>query len=101
MKILLVLSSIAVPTIMIILSQKSKLFQVSFDLLAILSALIFGNISATSIHEILIDDTVFMTNIHGIFLNPFFLATGAYLGVYTLYLLILRVKAAFLDDNTL
>ncbi|MOA47096.1 hypothetical protein D3C78_1697000 [compost metagenome] len=54
-----------------------------------LSTLILGNISALAIYEILRDNTVFMTSIHAIFLNPMFLLTGAYLGVYLVYRLML------------
>nr|WP_285867619.1 transposase [Mesobacillus maritimus] len=58
-----------------------------FDSLAVLSALVFGNISAMAILQIIKDDTVFMTNIHGLFLNPVFLTSGAYLGLYLIYVL--------------
>jgi len=64
---------------------KSRLY---LNLLAIISALVFGNISALAIYEIIKDNTVFMTNIHGLFLNPVFLLTGAYMGVYLLYRLV-------------
>jgi hypothetical protein len=72
---------------MMTLQKKWPRVRFYFHLVAFLSALIFGNISAFAIYDIIIDDTVFMTNIHAIFLNPFFLLTGAYLGVYFLYTL--------------
>jgi hypothetical protein len=56
-----------------------------FNITAVISTLIFGNIAATSIYQILIDNAVFMTTIHGIFLNPYFLITGGYLGVFIIY----------------
>ena len=87
MKILLVLGSVVAPIVMYSLYKK-KVFRITFNVLAILSALIFGNIASLSIHQIIVDDAVFMTTIHGIFLNPFFLISGAYLGVYLLYRLI-------------
>ena len=87
MKVLLVLGSIVAPIVMYALYKK-KVFRITFNILAILSALIFGNIASLSIHQIIVDDAVFMTTIHGIFLNPFFLISGAYLGVYLLYRLI-------------
>ncbi|RXJ04295.1 transposase [Anaerobacillus alkaliphilus] len=89
MKLLLIIGSILVPLVMILLQLKWPLFRLLFHILALLSALIFGNISSTSIHEILIDETVFMTNIHGVFLNPVFLITGAYLGLYLIYIIAL------------
>jgi len=87
MKIALVLGSIVAPIIMIALYKK-KIFRVIFNVVAIVSALIFGNIASLSIHQIIVDDAVFMTTIHGIFLDPFFLISGAYLGVYLLYRLL-------------
>jgi len=36
------------------------------------------------IYKIIRDSTVFMTNIHAIFLNPFFLVTASYLGLYVI-----------------
>src|SRR5690606_5726471 len=89
MKILLVLGSIVFPIVMFILRKKWGKLHLTFNLLAIISALIFGNIASISIYNILVDNTVFMTKIHAIFLNPFFLITGSYLGVYILYLLLI------------
>ena len=64
--------------------QKSWMkFRMLFNLSAIVSTIIFGNIASLAIYEIIKDKTVFMTNIHAIFLNPF-LTTGGYLGIYTL-----------------
>ncbi len=91
MKIILIMGSILVPLVMVLLQLKWPLFRFFFHILALLSALIFGNISSTSIHEILIDETVFMTNIHGVFLNPAFLITGAYLGLYLIYVIASRI----------
>ncbi|RDW20389.1 transposase [Oceanobacillus arenosus] len=63
--------------------------RIIFNLGAIVSILIFGNIASLAIYEIIKDKTVFMTNIHAIFLNPFFLITGGYLGIYIIYRLII------------
>ncbi|MBO1003009.1 transposase [Pseudogracilibacillus auburnensis] len=89
MKIVIILGSMVVPIIMFFLQRVWTKCRFIFNLLAIICALIFGNISATAIYEIIRDKTVFMTNIHAIFLNPLFLFTGAYLGVYILYLLLI------------
>lgn len=89
MKLLLIFSSIVVPFLMI-LSQKIWIkLRLFFNVVAILSALVFGNISSLVIYGIIKDKTVFMTNIHGIFLNPLFLLTGSYLGVYFIYRMVL------------
>jgi hypothetical protein len=76
---------------MVLVHHKSPRIRFYFHLGALLSALIFGNISTFAIYDILKDETVFMTNIHAIFLNPIFLLTGAYLGIYLLYTLSLKL----------
>ncbi|MGX2959361.1 transposase [Peribacillus sp. JNUCC 23] len=95
MKILLVVSSIAFPIIMVFLQNHRKIFRIIFNIIAVISTSIFGNIAATSIYQILIDNAVFMTTIHGIFLNPYFLITGSYLGVFIIY----RLMVLTLDER--
>lgn len=89
MKFLIILSSIISPIVFVYLHSINKKTGTVLNGIAFIAALVFGIISALSIYQIIIDNTVFMTAIHGIFLNPFFLITGAYLGVYILYRLIL------------
>jgi len=74
---------------MLLLQNKSKIARTAFNVLAVLATIIFGGIASTSIYQIIVDDAVFMTTIHAIFLNPLFLVTGAYIGVYMLYRLLL------------
>lgn len=88
MEVLLVLASILIPLIMFYLQKKWNRLHFIFNLVALISTLIFGNIAAESIYQIIKDKTVFMTNIHAIFLNPYFLITGSYLGLYIIYLLL-------------
>jgi len=90
MEVFLILGRIIAPALMIILQRKWFKFRSIFHVAAILSALIFGNIASISIHQIIENQTVFMTNIHALFLNPLFLLAGAYLGVYLLYTLALH-----------
>jgi len=94
MEIFLILGRIIAPALMIILQRKWFKFRSIFHVAAILSALIFGNIASISIHQIIENQTVFMTNIHALFLNPLFLLAGAYLGVYlsTLYACFTYIK---------
>ncbi|MFJ8099380.1 transposase [Lysinibacillus sp. NPDC096212] len=89
MKILLVTSSIVVPVVMVYLQHKSDKFKMIFNIVAVISTIIFGSIASTTIYQIIVDDAVFMTTIHAIFLNPFFLVTGAYLGVFIIYRLMI------------
>ena len=91
MKFLLVIASIFFPIIMFYLQNKNIKFRIIFNITAIISAIIFGSIASTSIFQILIDNAVFMTAIHGVFLNPFFLITGAYLGVFFVYRLLILI----------
>ena len=85
LKILLVLGSIIAPLLMFVLQRRSNKARVIFSALAVIAALIFGNITSIAIYEVITDDTVFMTTIHKIFLNPYFIITG----VFVLYLLLL------------
>ncbi|MEX2461206.1 MAG: transposase [Paenibacillaceae bacterium] len=89
MKILIILGSVFTPILMLLMQKYWIKWRILLNVVSILSAFIIGNIAALSIYEIIKDNTVFMTNIHAIFLNPFFLITGSYLGVYFLYRLIL------------
>lgn len=89
MKVLLILASIILPIAMFILQKIWLKARFVFNSIAIISMLTFGNIASLSIYEILKDKTVFMTNIHSVFLNPLFLVTGGYLGIYLLYRLII------------
>ena len=74
---------------MFLLQKYQVKFRIVFNLGAIVSAIIFGAIASMSIYETIKDKTVFMTNIHSIFLNPLFLLTGGYLGIYIIYRLII------------
>lgn len=93
MKLILVAISILLPTAMYVLQRFFKKTRIFFNCAAVLSAIIFGNIASLAIYEILKDQTVFMTNIHAIFLNPYFLLTGGYLGVYILYRLLIIIDS--------
>jgi len=89
MPILIILVSFVVPLIMVYMQSKWMPLRSLFNIVAIVTGLVFVNISASSVYKIIKDQTVFMTKIHAVFLNPFFLATGAYLGVFFLYRLLL------------
>ena len=89
MKFILIFGSILAPLLLVILQKVQPKLRLLCNIVAILSALVFGNISSIAIYEIIKDDTVFMTNIHGIFLNPLFLLTGAYLGIYFIYRIVI------------
>ena len=90
MTILIVLLSVVIPVGMLLLEWRGGRWKRYFDAAAVLAAVIAGNIAAISVYQIIRDNAVFMTTIHGIFLNPFLLAAGGYLGVYYIYYLLRR-----------
>src|SRR5690625_4607143 len=93
MKITLIIGSIIFPLLMLYTGRRVSRLHNMYNIAAIIAVLVFGNIASTSIYTVIIEKKVFMTTIHAIFLNPFFLITGAYLGVYVLYrLLIMTVN---------
>ncbi|HFK1456130.1 hypothetical protein [Bacillus cereus group sp. Bce001] len=67
---------------------KYPTFRIALHTLAYLTLYVLGTIISIHIYDVLMQDLVFMTSIHGILLNPFFLISGAYIGIYTLYLLL-------------
>ncbi|RWS44269.1 hypothetical protein EKA14_00165 [Bacillus mycoides] len=62
--------------------------RITLHIFAYLALYVLGTIISINIYDVLIQNLVFMTSIHGILLNPFFLISGAYIGIYTLYLLL-------------
>jgi hypothetical protein len=64
---------------------------VIIDALGLISFLLLFAEAADSVMRTLLDDTVFMTQVHEVFLSPVFLACGAYLGIYVLSLLAERL----------
>ncbi|MBC5638673.1 transposase [Ornithinibacillus sp. BX22] len=88
MRILLITGIVIGPFLMYYLSNTWKNIRFLFHIVAIISTMVFGIIASLSIYQIIIDNTVLMTNIHAIFLNPFFLLSGSYIGLYMLYFLL-------------
>ena len=92
MKFILIAGSIVLPLIMIYLHYHWVKFPLLSNIIMILVVITFVNIAAISIYQIIVDNEVFMTAIHGVFLNPLFLIAGSYIGLYTTYRLLLLVK---------
>ncbi|WP_336634981.1 transposase [Lysinibacillus fusiformis] len=82
MNVFILVTIIVIPALMVYLQQKSDKMRLVFNALGAVSAIFFGYIAATSITQIILEDVVFMTTIHAVFLNPIFLLTGAYLGLF-------------------
>lgn len=98
MSVLITVLVCITPPIMLIGTWLFTSVRIVFDLLAVLCAYIFGIVSTLAIYQILRDDTVFMTNIHGIFQNKWFQFSGAYLGSYGMYMLQLRTLKQLRQD---
>ncbi|UOE96147.1 transposase [Alkalihalobacillus sp. LMS39] len=90
MGIVIFAAVILIPIIMVIAQRKWMLMRMVFTGAAIVASMTFGYIAATSVYAILENQEVFMTSIHAVFLNSFFLVSGAYLGLYGIYLLCLH-----------
>lgn len=86
MQILLSLGAIFAPLILFLLRHRS--FAWLFDLLAALSLLLANLSAGLSVLEIKQMNTEFTTHIHEVFNNWLFLGTLGYLGVYTVYRLL-------------
>ncbi|KAB0442789.1 transposase [Lysinibacillus fusiformis] len=82
MNVFIIVTIIVIPALMVYLQQKSDKMRLVFNAIGVVSAILFGYIAATSITQIILEDMVFMTTIHAVFLNPIFLLTGAYLGLF-------------------
>jgi len=80
---------------MVFLQNKNKMIVILFNIIAVVSTIIFGSIASTSIYQIIVDNAVFMTAIHKVFLNPLFLISGGYLGIYIIY----RLMILTLDER--
>lgn len=78
-------AALAVGAVLIgLISRMSGMASRIFDGMAVAAAFLFFVIAADAVVETLVNDTVFMTEVHRVFENPAFLASGAYLGPYTL-----------------
>ncbi|KAA0766102.1 hypothetical protein [Bacillus sp. SH5-2] len=87
MKLLIGILPIAL-SFMFYLFAKSTKIRIALHICAYFALYTIGTILSINIYDVLIQNLVFMTSIHGILLNPFFLIAGAYIGIYTLYLLL-------------
>ncbi|PFJ13399.1 hypothetical protein COD67_22130 [Bacillus cereus] len=90
MKLLIGTLPIVLSLIFYLLAKHPKI-SVMLHISAYLALYVLGTIISIHIYDVLIQDLVFMTSIHGILLNQFFLIVGAYIGVYTLHLILSHI----------
>ncbi|ARK29598.1 transposase [Halalkalibacter krulwichiae] len=89
MKSIFAILIVVIPLMMWVIERKWIRARTLFNVLAYFSTIIFGYIITTTIYEVLSLQEVFMTSIHGILLNQLFLVTGAYIGSYFLYRIVI------------
>lgn len=77
---------------MLACSVKWLISQRLFQILSVIAAIVFGSLAAGAVYTVIKDEEVFMTSIHGIFLNPWFMTAGAYLGLYAIYCLMAGMR---------
>ncbi|WP_433773705.1 hypothetical protein [Bacillus wiedmannii] len=90
MKLLIGILPIALSFMFYLFAKHPKL-SIVLHIFAYLALYVLGTVISINIYDVLVQDLVFMTSIHGILLNPFFLIAGAYIGTYTLYLLLSHI----------
>ncbi|MEK8128428.1 hypothetical protein WMW72_10980 [Paenibacillus filicis] len=84
---LLIIGSLLAPLLLLACRFLTPKLTMVFDLAALAALYAFGWIATGAIYKILRDDMVMMTEVHRVFYNSLFLASGAYLGVYAVYLI--------------
>jgi hypothetical protein len=83
LQLLLVLGTVAVPVVFFLLRHHK--ISVLFDLFGVVAVLL-ANISAgLSVLAIKQSNTEFTTHIHMVFMDPVFLASTGYIGLYAVY----------------
>ncbi|MFB5252527.1 hypothetical protein ACE38F_19515 [Bacillus mycoides] len=90
MKLLIGALPIALSITFYLLAVHPKI-RIVLHIFAYLALYVLGTIISINIYDVLMQGLVFMTSIHGILLNPFFLLAGAYIGIYTLYLILSQI----------
>ncbi|RAN88339.1 hypothetical protein B5P41_18670 [Bacillus sp. SRB_28] len=96
MKLLMGILPIVLSIIFYLLAIHPKI-RIALHISAYIALYVLGTIISINIYDVLIQDLVFMTSIHGILLNPFFLIAGAYIGIYTLYLVLSQIIAKLMN----
>ncbi len=74
-----------IPAAIVIVVRQSIIAEKVMAFLAVISTIVFAAITMSAIQQILLDQTVFMTSIHGVFLDPLFLTSGGYVLFFFVY----------------
>ncbi|MFE4568546.1 hypothetical protein [Paenibacillus chitinolyticus] len=81
---------VVVPWLLVWLQNKVAGAKFVLDAAAYAALVLLSGIAGITVGEILVNNTVFMTNVHKVFLNPVFLVSGGWLGLYALQRLIVE-----------
>lgn len=95
MPTIIILGIVVIPVIMSGTSLTWRRLRIIYDVLAVVSAIVSFSAASITIYSVIKSNTVFMTTIHALFVDPFFLIPSAYLSVYVIYLLHLAVWRQF------
>ncbi|WP_377865951.1 hypothetical protein [Bacillus sp. R86525] len=98
MKLLIGSLPIALSITFYLLALHPKI-RIVLHISAYLAVYVLGTIISITIYDVLIQNLVFMTSIHGILLNPFFLLAGVYIGIYTLYLILSQIIMKLMNSK--
>ncbi|MGE6228010.1 hypothetical protein [Paenibacillus chitinolyticus] len=79
---------VVVPWLLVWLQNKVAGAKFVIDIASYAALVLFSGIAGVTVGEILVNNTVFMTSVHKVFLNPVFLVSGGWLGLYALQRLI-------------
>ncbi|MDM5188299.1 hypothetical protein QUF99_13510 [Bacillus sp. DX4.1] len=90
MKLIISLLPIVISFVFLLFTAHPK-FRIFLDVCAYFSLYGFGTIIAFTVYDVLVHNMVFTTTVHRILINPLFLITGAYIGVYLLYLILFKL----------
>lgn len=82
------LFTLILPFFMFWSTKQTFFLHILFNILALVSLYLFSVTTALAVLQTIFDQTVYLTTIHGILLNPLFLLPGGYLGIFALYSLL-------------
>ena len=88
MPYLLMLGAILAPVAMFVL-RRYRMAAVAFDLLAAISVLLANLSAGLAVLAIKQHNTEFTTEVHSIFVDPMFLGAAGYIGIYSVYRLMM------------
>lgn len=89
-QLLLIVGAILVPILMFMVRHRPV--AAVFDLLAALSVLLANIAAGLAVLEIKQENTEFTTHVHEIFMDPLFLVTTGYVGLYSVYRLLVATS---------